>query len=64
MTHSAWVDVKVGGETISNVPSRMTVCNTELAESIQELQRIVETIKSESEKYGLKININKTKFRL
>ena len=51
--------IKIGGRNINNL--RYADDTTLMAESEEELQRLLMKVKEESEKVGLKLNIQKTK---
>ena len=55
----AQVGVKIPGRNINNL--RYADDTTLMAESEEELKRLLMTVKEESEKVGLKLNIQKTK---
>ena len=61
---NAWLDeaqagVKIAGRTINNL--RYADDTTLMAESEEELKTLLMKVKEESEKVGLKLNIQKTK---
>ena len=61
---NAWLDVaqagiKIAGRNINNL--RYADDTTLMAESEEELKRLLMKVKVESEKFGLKLNIQKTK---
>ena len=61
---NAWLDeaqagIKIAGRNINNL--RNAGDNTLMAESEEELKRLLMKVKEESEKVGLKLNIQKTK---
>ena len=61
---NAWLDeaeagIKIVGRNINNL--RYADDNTHMAESEEELRRLLMKVKEESEKAGLKLNIQKTK---
>ena len=51
--------IKIAGRNINNL--RYTDDNTHMAESEEELKSLLMKVKEESEKPGLKLNIQKTK---
>ena len=51
--------IKTAGRNINNL--RYADDNTHMAESEEELRRLLMKVKEESEKFGLKLNIQKTK---
>ena len=53
--------IKIAGRTINNL--RYTDDTTLMAESEEELKSLLMKVKEESEKVGLKLNIQKTKNR-
>ena len=55
----AQTEIKIAGRSISNL--RYADDTTLLAESEEELQSLLMKVKEESEKVGLKLNIQKTK---
>ena len=55
----AQAGIKIAGRNISNL--RYAVDTTVMAESEEELQSLLMEVKEESEKVGLKLNIQKTK---
>ena len=55
----AQAGIKVAGRNISNL--RYAEDTTLMAESEEELKRLLMKVKEESEKFGLKFNIQKTK---
>ena len=55
----AQAGIKVAGRNISNI--RYTGNTTLMAESKEELKSLLMKVKGESEKVGLKLNIQKTK---
>ena len=57
----AQVGIKIDGRNISNL--RYADDNTLMAESEEELKSLLMTMKKESEKVGLKLNIQKTKIK-
>ena len=58
--NEAQAGVKIAGKNINNL--RYPDDTTLLAESEEELKRLLMKVKEESEKVGLKLNIQKTKF--
>jgi len=54
-----WVNHKIAGENINNL--RYADDTTLMAESKEELKSLLMKVKEESEKAGLKINVQKTK---
>lgn len=56
------VGVRIGGETINNI--RYADDTALLAESMSDLQMLLNRVSEASEKYGLKINIGKTKMMI
>ena len=61
---TAWLDeaqagIKIAGRNINNL--RNAGDNTLMAESEEELKRLLMKVKEESEKVGLKLNIQKMK---
>ena len=59
-----WLDeaqagIKIAGRNINNL--RYADDTTLMAESVEELKRLLMKVKEESEKVGLKLNIRKTK---
>ena len=57
----AQAEIKISGRNISNL--RYADDTTLMAESEEELQSLLMKVKKESEKAGLKLNIQKTKIR-
>ena len=55
----AWPGIKIAGKNISNL--RYADDTTLMAESEEELESLLMKVKVESEKFGLKLNIQKTK---
>ena len=55
----AQVGIKIAGRNINNL--RYATDNTLMAESEEELKSLLMKVKEESEKAGLKVNIQKTK---
>ena len=55
----AWVGIKIAGRNINNL--RYADNTTLIAESEEELKSLLMKVKEESEKVGLKLNIQKTK---
>ena len=55
----AQAGIKIAGRNINNL--RYADDNTHMAESEEELRRLLMKVKEESEKFGLKLNIQKTK---
>ena len=55
----AQTGIKIGGRTINNV--KYAADTTLMAESEEELKNLLMKVKEESEKFGLKLNIQKTK---
>ena len=55
----AQAGIKIAGRNISNL--RYADDTTLMAESEEELKRLLRKVKEESEKVGLKLNIQKTK---
>ena len=55
----AQAGIKIAGRNISNL--RYTDDNTHMAESKEELKSLLMKVKEESEKVGLKLNIQTTK---
>ena len=55
----AEAEIKISGRKINNL--RYTDATTLMAESEEELKRLLMKVKEESEKVGLKLNIQKTK---
>ena len=55
----AQAEIKIAGRSINNL--RYTDDTTLMAESEEELKSLLMTVKVESEKVGLKLNIQKTK---
>ena len=55
----AQAGIKMAGRNINNL--RYADDTTLMAESEEELKRLLMTVKKESEKFGLKLNIHKTK---
>ena len=53
------VGIKIAGRNINNL--RYADDTTHMAESIEELKSLLKNMKEESEKVGLKLNIQKTK---
>ena len=58
--NEAQAGVKIAGKNINNL--RYPDDTTLLAESEEELKRLLMKVKEESEKVGLKLNVQKTKF--
>ena len=56
----AQVGIKIAGRTINNL--RYADDTTLMAESEEELKNLLMKVKEESEKVGLKLNIQKTEF--
>ena len=56
----AQAGIKIAGRNINNL--RYADDNTLMAESKEELKRLLMKVKEESEKVGLKLNVQKTKF--
>ena len=56
----AQAEIKIAGRNINNL--RYTDVTTLMAESEEELKSLLMKVKEESEKVGLKLNIQKTKF--
>ena len=54
----AWAGIKISGRNINNL--RDVDDNTLMAESKEELKSLLMKVKEESEKIGLKLNIQKT----
>ena len=54
--------IKIAGRNINNL--RYAVGTTLIAESEKELKSLLMKVKEESEKVGLKVNIQKTKIRV
>ena len=52
-------EIKIAGRNINNL--RYADDNTLMAESVEELKSLLMKVKEESEKVGLKLNIQKTK---
>ena len=59
MSLKAWAGIKIAGRNINNL--RYADDTTLLAESEEELKSLLMKVKEESEKVGLKLNIQKTK---
>ena len=64
ITRNAWLEeaqagIKIAGRNINNL--RYADDTTLMAESEEELKRLLMKMKEESEKVGLKLNIQKTK---
>ena len=59
MTDKAQAGIKVAGRNINNL--RYADDTTFMAESKEELKHLLMKVKEESEKVGLKLNIQKTK---
>ena len=57
--HGAQTGIKIAGRNINNL--RYGDDTTLMAESKEELKRLLMKVKEESEKVGLKLNIQKTK---
>ena len=57
--HEAWAGIKIARRNISNL--RYADDTTLMAESEEELRSLLMKVKEESEKVGLKLNIQKTK---
>ena len=57
--HEAQAWIKIAGRNINNL--RYTDDTTHMAESEEELKSLLMKVKKESEKVGLKLNIQKTK---
>ena len=57
----AQAGIKIAGENLINL--RYTDDTTLMAESEEELKSLLMKVKDESEKVGLKLNIQKTKFK-
>ena len=57
--HEAWAGIKIARRNISNL--RYVDDTTLMAESEEELRSLLMKVKEESEKVGLKLNIQKTK---
>ena len=55
----AKAEIKIAGRNINNL--RYADCTTLMAESEEELKSLLMSVKEESEKAGLKLNIQKTK---
>ena len=55
----AQAGIKIGGRNINNL--RYADDTTPMAESEEELKSLLMKVKEESEKFGLKLNIQKTK---
>ena len=55
----AWAGIKIAGRNINNL--RYADDTTFMAESKEELKSLLMKVKEESEKVGLKLNIQKTK---
>ena len=55
----AQIEIKIAGRNINNL--RYADDTTLMAESEKELKRLLMKVKEESEKVGLKLNIQKTK---
>ena len=58
--NEAQAGIKIAGRNINNL--RYTDDTTLMAESEEELKSLLVKVKEESEKIGLKLNIQKTKF--
>ena len=58
--NEAQAGVKIAGKNINNL--RYPDDTTLMAESEEELKRLLMKVKEESEKVGLKLNVQKTKF--
>ena len=56
---SWWAGIKIAGRNINNL--RYADDTTRMAESKEELKSLLMKVKEESEKVGLKLNIQKTK---
>ena len=56
---NAWTGIKIAGRNINNL--RYADDTTLIAESEEELKSLLMKVKEESEKAGLKLNIQKTK---
>jgi len=54
-----WSTIKIAGRSINNL--RYADDTTHMAESKEELKSLLMKVKEESEKVGLKLNIQKTK---
>ena len=59
MKHEAHAGIKIAGRNINNL--RYADDTTLMAESEEELKSLLMKVKEESEKVGLKLNIQKTK---
>ena len=59
MLDEAQIGIKIAGRNINNL--RYADDTTLMAESEEELKRLLMKVKEESEKVGLKLNIQKTK---
>ena len=59
MLDEAQAEIKIAGRNINNL--RYTDDTTFMAESKEELKNLLMKVKEESEKLGLKLNIQKTK---
>ena len=57
--HEAQAGIKIAGRNINNL--RYTDDTTLMAESKEELKNLLMKVKEESEKVGLKLNVQKTK---
>ena len=57
----AQAGIKISGRNINNLRYRWANDTTLMAESEEELKRLLTKVKEESEKVGLKLNIQKTK---
>ena len=57
--HAAQAGIKIAGRNINNL--RCADDTTLMAESVEELKSLLMKVKEESEKVGLKFNIQKTK---
>ena len=57
--HEAQAEIKIAGRNINNL--RYADDNTLMTESEEELKSLLMKVKEESEKVGLKLNIQKTK---
>ena len=55
----AWAEIKIAGRNINNL--RYADDTTFMAESKEELKSLLMKVKEENEKFGLKLNIQKTK---
>ena len=60
--HEAWAGIKIARRNINNL--RYADDTTLMAESKEELTSLLMKVKEESEKVGLKLNIQKTKIML